>query len=286
MAEGTGNLGGFGIPFTLDPAILLTSAGAINPLRQVARIIPITTREWRGVSSAGVTASYDAEALEVSDDSPTPLAQPTVTAAMGRAFVPFPMELEDDWNGLAAELQRLIADGRDVLDATAYLTGSGTNEPAGVLTGLTTTQRVQTAGAGAFAIADVYSLKQALPARFQPGAAFLAHPNRFDTIFRFVGGNSAEPPLLPTRDGPLVGKPAYEWSTMATPTTTGTKLMLYGNFREGYVIVDRLGMSAEIVPHLFGATNRFPTGQRGLFARWRSGGAVVNANALRYLEAL
>jgi predicted phage gp36 major capsid-like protein len=44
-------------------------------------------------------------------------------------------------------------------------------------------------------------------------------------------------------------------------------------------------MSAEIVPHIFGAANR-PTGERGLFARWRSGGAVVVANALRYLEVL
>jgi predicted phage gp36 major capsid-like protein len=65
----------------------LSSAGAINPIRQVARVIQITTREWKGVSSEGITASDDAEAAEVSDDSPT-LAQPTITTAMGRAFVP------------------------------------------------------------------------------------------------------------------------------------------------------------------------------------------------------
>jgi predicted phage gp36 major capsid-like protein len=76
------------IPFTLDPSILLTSNGALNPIREVARVIQIATREWKGVSSAGVTASYDAEASEVSDDTPT-LAQPTITSAMGRAFVPF-----------------------------------------------------------------------------------------------------------------------------------------------------------------------------------------------------
>jgi predicted phage gp36 major capsid-like protein len=38
------------------------------------------------------------------------------------------------------------------------------------------------------------------------------------------------------------------------------------------------------IPHLFVATNRFPTGQRGLFAIWRTGGGVTAANALRYLE--
>lgn len=56
------------------------------------------------------------------------------------------------------------------------------------------------------------------------------------------------------------------------------------DFQAGYLIADRLGMSVELIPHLFGATNRFPTGQRGLFAIWRTGGGVTAANALRYLE--
>jgi predicted phage gp36 major capsid-like protein len=43
-------------------------------------------------------------------------------------------------------------------------------------------------------------------------------------------------------------------------------------------------MSVEIIPHLFGATNRYPTGQRGLYACWRTGAGVVALNALRYLE--
>ncbi len=42
-------------------------------------------------------------------------------------------------------------------------------------------------------------------------------------------------------------------------------------------------MTAEIVSHLFGATHR-PTGERGLFAYWRSGSKTVVPEALRYLE--
>jgi HK97 family phage major capsid protein len=70
---------------------------------------------------------------------------------------------------------------------------------------------------------------------------------------------------------------------MATGPTTGTKLIVAGDFQAGYLIAGRLGMSVELVPHLFGATNRFPTGQRGL-AIWRTGGGVAAANALRYME--
>lgn len=284
LVTGTGSAGGFALPIVIDPSIMLTSSGALNPIRQRARVISISTTEWRGVSSAGVTASYDPEASEVSDDTPT-LAQPTITTEMARAFVPFSIEVGQDWSSLQSEMLRLIADARDVLDATMFLTGTGTDQPAGVLTGLTTAQRVQTAGAGAFALADVYSLKQAVPARFYPNATWAFHQNRLDTIYRFVGGNSTEPPLMDGRDGSLLGKPVDEWSTIPTATTTGTKLGLFGDFRAGYTIIDRIGLTAELIPHLFGAAQR-PTGQRGLFAYWRTGAKVVVPEAIRYLEAL
>ena len=61
------------------------------------------TSEWKGVSSAGVTASWDPEATEVSDDSPT-LAQPVARAEKGAVFVPFSIEIGQDWTWLQQEL--------------------------------------------------------------------------------------------------------------------------------------------------------------------------------------
>jgi HK97 family phage major capsid protein len=189
------------------------------------------------------------------------------------------------------ELAALLRDNKDVLDATKFLLGTGTNEPGGILNiggtgGLTTTQRVQTNTSATYALGDVYKLKQAIPARFFTRSTFVSHPTTWDTTFRFTGGNSAEPLLLPTRDGAVIGIPKEELSTMVTTTTTGSKIMMAGDFRTGYLIADRLGMSVELIPHLFGATNRFPTGQRGLFAIWRTGAGAVAQNALCYLEVL
>jgi HK97 family phage major capsid protein len=285
MVEGTGSAGGFGIPFTLDPSILLTSNGALNPIREVATVITIGTREWKGVSSAGVTASYDAEAAEVSDDSPT-LAQPTITTAMGRAFVPFSIELSQDWATLQQELTRLISDARDVLDAVQFYSGTGTDSPAGVRTGLTTTQRVLTDVAATFDVDDAYDIKGQLPARFMPNATWAAHPTKWETIFRFTpSGSTTEPQALPTRDGAFIGRPKIEWTAIPTALTTGTTQLLYGDFRAGFRIADRLGMTAELVPLLVGA-NRRPTGERGLFVYWRTGSKTVVPEALRYLETL
>jgi HK97 family phage major capsid protein len=70
LAEGTGSSGGFAIPITIDPSVILTGSGALNPVREVARVLTVGTREWRGVSSDGVTAGYVAEAVEATDASP------------------------------------------------------------------------------------------------------------------------------------------------------------------------------------------------------------------------
>src|SRR5207247_3676834 len=85
---------------------------------------------------------------------------------------------------------------------------------------------------------------------FFPRTTAVANPSTWDTVFRFTGGNSAEPMLLPTRDGNVMGLPKAELSTMGTGTTTGTKLIIAGDFQAGYLIADRLGMSVELVPHL------------------------------------
>jgi HK97 family phage major capsid protein len=237
----------------------------------------------------GLPATYAAELTEVTDGSPT-LVQPTVVAQKGHEFIPFSIELDQDWLGLQQDLLRLLSDGRDILDATKFLSGTGTNEPVGIFAasgGLTTTQRIQTATTATTAIGDLYALKAALAStRFWTRATFVANPTVWDVFFRFVGGgNTTEPePFTNGRGGAFLGTPKVEWSPMATATTvTGTKIAIVGDW-SGYVVGDRIGSQVELVPHVFGAASRYPTGQRGLYYWWRTGTAVAKPNALRYLE--
>lgn len=71
MAYGTNTSGRFLVPSFLDPAIYLTNGGANSPIPKLARQVTIATHDWNGVTSDGVTMSWDAEWSEVSDDSPT-----------------------------------------------------------------------------------------------------------------------------------------------------------------------------------------------------------------------
>ena len=47
-------------------------------------------------------------------------------------------------------------------------------------------------------------------------------------------------------------------------------ILIVGDF-SNYVIADRIGMSVELVPHLFATGNNRPSGQRGFFAFYRTG---------------
>jgi HK97 family phage major capsid protein len=276
-----GSEGGFAVPFALDPTIIATSDGSVNPLRSIARVQTILSNEWRGVSSDGITLDYEGEADEADDDSPT-LAQPTVTANRVSAFIPFTFEVDQDWNSMRSEMAKLISDGKDDLESAAFTSGTGIGQPEGIVAALAGgASIVSTAAVGTFAAADIYALLEALPPRFRPRAAFLANLSILNVIAQEETTNGAR--LFPSiDDGQLLRKRAYEASAMDGTTTPGDQILLAGDFRH-YLIVDRIGMSVEVIPHLFGAAGR-PTGQRGIYAFWRNGAAVLASEAFRLLE--
>ncbi len=273
---------GFPLPLTLDPSIIQSSSGVLNPVRSVARTVTPNTHDWTGVSSDGVVASFDPEGSEVSDDTPT-LAAPHLTTAMARCFVPVSYEAFDDWGSMQSEMSVLFSDAKDQLESAKFLNGSGTAEPQGLLTALGTAANVTTAGTALFAVADVYTLRAAIGNRFMPRATFAMNSATADTTYRFVArGSTTEPDLMPDgRSGAVLGKPLIEWSSMDTGSTTGKKLIIAGDFSQ-FIIGDRIGGSVELVQNLFGASQR-PTGQRGLFYRWRVGSTVGAVSAFKVL---
>lgn len=279
--------GGFLIPSVLDPAILLSSAGSANPLRQMARVVQTAGDVWHGVSSDGVVAHWYNEAEEVSDDSPT-LDQPSVPAYRGSAWVPFSIELEGDGAGFVAEISRLMLDAVEQLTAAAYVNGSGTNEPTGFIPALTgvSTYTVNGAGSETVAAADPYALQSALPPRFQMNSAFAANLTSRNVLAQAETTNGAlKFPSLQDNPPMLCGKRIWEVSHMdtvdATVTATDYPLVL-GDWSQ-FIICDRVGATTELVPHVFGA-NRRPTGQRGFFCWFRTGSDVLVNNAFRVLK--
>jgi HK97 family phage major capsid protein len=290
-----GSGGGFAIPFALDPSIIPTSNSVVNPARAIARLVTISgANTWQGVTSPAVVAAYAAEGTEASDNSTT-LVQPQVTVQKAQTFVPFSIEVSEDWPALEGEFGRLIQDAKDDLEGAQFVTGVGTTVfPQGFVTGATTTFAFAAGSLVTFHAADIYGLEAALPPRFRPRESFVANRSAYNSIRSIdTAGGAAlwlyvaqglvtQAPTPGNTGATLLGRGAWEASAMtgkvAGTFTNADKVMIVGDFSY-FLIVDRIGMTVELVPHIFGAANRFPIGQRGLYAYWRNSSKVLSASA-------
>lgn len=287
LAVGVTTTGGFAVPFSLDPSVIMTNDSVVNPIRQIARVVQITGKQWQGVTSAGISVARGAEAAEASDNSPT-IGQPTVTPTRVQGFVPFSFEVDQDWSQLRGELGAMFDEAKQVEEATAFITGTGVSpQPEGVITGVNAVAGSIVSGATsvAFGSAEVYQPLDALPPRHTPNAKWLANKKVYNKIRQIDqnGGAALWARIGEGRPDQLLGYPVYEASTMASTITATSLVLLHGDFSK-FLIVDRIGMSVELIPHLFGTANNFPTGQRGMYAVWRNSSKVLDANAFRLLR--
>lgn len=289
MSEGTTTAGGFGIPVFIDPSIIMTAQGSGNPFLQLARQVDVNTNKWKGVSSAGVSWSFDAEAAAVSDDSPT-LAQPSVDVFMARGFIPYSIEVGQDYPQFAAEMSNLLASGYDELLVDKFTRGSGSGEPQGIVTALDadTTVEVLLGTAGTLAASDIYNVWAKVPQRFRRNASWLGSVDINNKIRQLGTANNFHATTVQLSAGSaevLMNKQWYETPYMTDLTSSGvhTNLAVVGDF-SNYVIARRGGMNVELVQHLVDVTNNRPTGQRGWFAYARIGGGSANNQGFRLLN--
>lgn len=285
--------GGITVPVQIDPTVLLTSTGAINPFREVSKLVRTTSYQWQGVTSTGITAQYRAEATAMTDNSPT-LVAPAINPERADAFVPYTWEAAQDWTSLEGEMASLFADAKDVLEATKFASGAGhgSNEPSGVLTGAGTV--VGSSATTTVGTVDIYALEAALPVRFQPNAVWLATPALFSRIRlqAALGSNSGgiwADSLQVGQPARLLGYPAYKASSVGTAgnaavSVASTKWGIFGDFSK-FAIVDRIGFQVRPIENLFNGNTAggiaYPNGMSGLVCYWRNSSGVLASNAFR-----
>lgn len=292
MSIGTDAAGGYGVPVLIDPTIILTAQGSPNDIINLARVETITNDEWKGVTSAGVTWSFDAEAAEVSDDSPT-LAQPAVPTYKAQGFIPYSIEVGMDYPNFASEMSTLLDEGYRELLAEALTTGSGSNAPTGIVTALDANTNVEVTPTtdGAFGAVDVYRLWDALPIKYRRrNPVWMSSTDVMNEVRQFAGSSGASDANFSvniTQESipRLFGKNYYENDFMSdfTGTTGAANLLIVGDFKN-YLVAQRAGMNVELVPHLLHTSNNRPSGQRGWYAWARVGADSINDLGFRLLQ--
>lgn len=283
------------VPVTIDPTVLYTGDGARSPLRQLAQVVTITGLTWRGIGSDGVSLSYGTESAAVTPVDPT-FDAPDVDVVPARGEIQFSVDVEGDWPSLRAELQRMFGQAKFRLEADKFLNGTGTNEPTGLIWALDDDGNsvVDTATANVLALADVIGLSDELPSSFDFNATWLAHKSFYSTIAALAAAEGRIDVWVPLSGGfnqqsgmtgySLLNSPAATASEISKLFTTGgEEVAVIGDFAQGFVIVDRVGLNVELDLHPRDTNGKW-TGNRGLICWFRNNTALRTPNAFRLLR--
>jgi HK97 family phage major capsid protein len=284
FAESAGNLGAYALPLQLDSSIVLTNSGVVGPFRKLGRTVIGTSNTWNGVSSAGVTSSWVAEAAVVPDATPT-LGQIVITPFKQASWAYGSFEVMDDTE-LSAQLPMLFADGKTRLENTAFAVGTGTTQPYGVVTAA-----AADAGTGVLTNTMIYGLHGNLPPRFRVGdssrPAWISNVSMMNAARQLIPGTGMTTSIVNdnTSDGipEMLSIDFYEASAMVGGSTGNRELAL-ADFSQ-FIIVDRIPTVILAEPLVKDTATQRPTGQRGWLQYSRVGsdlttrGAAYGSNA-------
>lgn len=276
--------GGYAVPYHLDPTVLLDNPGRVNPLRQIARSVSIVGKEWQAVTSEGVSVERVAESTRgsgnwnASPEANFDLVQPVARPTTVRAHTRLSIELDQDWSQVRAEVARAFADAKEEEEALAFTLGedNGVTGPEGIAYRLSN-EPGSLVAVDLSSAADVFELDNDMWPRYRPNARFVANKTTINTVRQYesVQSNGAiwQPSLQPGAPSQLIGYPIHELSTLPD------NVLILGDFSR-FVIVERVGMSIELIPHMFNAAGA-PTGQRGIHMLYRNTSLVLTPSAFR-----
>jgi HK97 family phage major capsid protein len=272
------------VPYDLDSTMAINTSGAINPARQAFRVVQTTSNDWRPMVSSGMTAVYEAEATAATDLSPA-FTAPARLLVKAHTAATFSVEIQGDYSlagGLEAELSREIADAKDVLEATQFMTGAGTTVyPNGLFT-YYTANFLDTATTLVIVPSDLYKLEANIGPRHRGNTVWMGSPYFYSLVrgIDTAGGAGLWVDNLTVGNfgsiqnnglrGSLIGHPAYECVAPANTSMATTEKVAILADRDRFVIIDRIGMNIELIPNFLDATTGYPTGQRMVYAWWRN----------------
>lgn len=283
----TDNAGGYLVPTDIEAAVTLSSSGTDNPIYSLARRVQTTSDTYRVVTAPNAAWSWDGENTEVSDDTPT-FANTDISLYLAQGFVPFSYASQGSISGVTGIVSDVLMGGWNDLVGAALTTGSGSSQPIGIVTALTGGSYEINAAGEALALADLYSLWDALPARHRRNATWMANIaliNDMRQLSDAAGFNllvdmqAGSPPRLFGR--PLVENSDLDGAINAAATANNYSVVV-GNF-DHFVIAEGVGTTTRFIPDVFGTTGR-PIGASGIYMAAHFGSDSVLDSAFRMLD--
>ena len=290
----TGSAGGFALPEIIERQIQRLSVD-ISPIRQIATVRTVGSPDYKELFDInGAAFEWVGEAGTRSQTNTPDLAEVAPTFGMASAR---PRASEESLDDLFFDVESwLINSAAEAIaqgEGLAFVSGNGTNRPTGFLAGPTpvttvdasrafgTLQYIASGQAAALPTsADVfYDLVYALRARYRANATWVLNKLVLSSVRKYKDTTNQylwQPSLSMSQPETFMGYPIVEAEDMPAVAANAFPVA-FGDFREGYLIADRVGMRMTrddiTVP-----------GFVQFYIRKRVGGRIRNSQAIKLLR--
>lgn len=287
--------GGWLVPDNVSQDIVRV-AQDVTAMRQLAAVQPISAgRSYvEFVTKSGAGAAFVGETGSRSETDSPELARIETVAHEMYSNPKASQTLLDD---AAIDIGQWLIDEVGVAfaeaEGEAFITGSGVNEPMGLLSYSTVADssyawgklgHIITGKAADWADSDpekkLIDMVHALKAKYRNGAAWMMNRTTLGDIRKFktdYTGYLWQPSLQAGQPSQLMGYPVYEEDNMEDVDSGGNLSVAFGNFRAGYRIVDHVGIRVLRDPYSAKPYVSFYTTKR-------VGGGVRNFEAIKVLK--
>ncbi len=286
--------GGYAVPRQID-AIIAAELVEISPIRAIAQVVQTGTSGYRKlVSTSGIASGWVSETAgrpatgtpqfaEIAPPSGDLYANPAASQSM----------LDDAAFDLEAWLASEIAVEFARAEGTAFVSGTGINQPEGFLTAAKATAEDgvrafgtmqyigmgSATGLGAGLDGKLIDLIHTLKAGHRQGAVFVMNSATLASVRKLKTADGAflwQPGMVEGQPDRLLGYPVIEAEDMPD-VAGGTFPIAFGNFRHGYLIAEHNATTVLRDPFTNKPFVHF-------YATRRIGGKVLDSNAIKLLK--
>lgn len=262
-------------------AELLKTVTEISPIRSVARV---RSTMMKAIKMPSRTATFSAQWVSEQGTRSettgyTTSLEEIPTHELYALIDISEQELEDSAFNMEAEMNAEFAEQFAKAEGTAFVSGNSVGKPEGLLTNAS----VSTTNSGSATVLTgdgLISLVHAIKSEYANNGTFLFNRTTLAAIRKLkdtAGQYVFQAGMMLTAGVPntILGYPYLEATDM--PDVAGSaKPVIFGDFRRGYMIVDRVALSVLRDPF-----TQATSGNTRYIARRRVGGQVIMAEALR-----
>ena len=286
--------GGYAVPREID-ALIAAQLKSISPIRAIAQVVQIGTAGYRKLVSSGGSASGWVSETGARPETATakfneiapPMGELYANPAASQAMLDDAAFDLESW--LAGEISTEFARA----EGSAFVNGTGTNQPKGFLGAATsnaadsvrpfgTLQFTVTGNAAAFDATPelkLIDMVHSLKAAHRQGAVFVMNSKTLSTIRKFKAADGSflwQPGITDGAPTRLLGYPVVEAEDMPD-VAANVFPIAFGNFKNGYLIAER--RETTILRDPF--TNKPFV---NFYATKRIGGQVLDSEAIKLLK--